>query len=406
MRVAIITTAGVTRQFRQWPEAILGRALVARGHEVKAFTLREKGSEITGERREDVDGIDVRRVAVNKAWIAPALPLILAAYRPDVIHLFHLRNALNWQATLIARLLRVPVVFTVVGPFHDPYLVDDRERPYAGKMYPGRLIYRPRQLIRRIVQSRGRKPLAIWQNWCMHFPLAAADRLIALSRHEVGLLGRLGFSQEKVRQIPLWIDVPYIRSVPFGSSLAAASSSPHILFLGQLKERKGYDLLAHAMPRVLAEFPTATFLFAGQNPAQASNLTDICKSNGSLDRLVLLGRVDEEDKVRLMRSSDCLVYPTRYESFGLPPLEAMACGCPVVATDLPVVGEMISHGSNGLLVEPENPASLAEGIVRLLNNSALRQALIAGGYKTLERYAEGPLIARIESLYGGLGIGY
>ena len=402
MRVAIITTAGVTRQFRQWPEAILGRALVARGHSVTAFTLREMGSEITGQSRDDVDGIDVRRVDVNKAWTAPALPLTLAAFRPDVIHLFHLRNALNWQATLLARLLRVPVVFTVVGPFHDPYLVDDRERPYAGKMYPGRLIYTPRQLIKRLVRARGRKPLAIWQNWCMHFPLAAADRLIALSTHEVGLLDRLGFGKEKISQIPLWIDVPYIRSVPFGSSLASDYSSPHILFLGQLKERKGYDLLANAMPRVLAEFPTATFLFAGQNPAQASNLTDICVSNGSFERLMLLGRINEEDKVRLMRSSDCLVYPTRYESFGLPPLEAMACGCPVVASDLPVVNEMISHGSNGLLVESENPISLADGIVRLLKDAALRQSLIAGGYKTLERYAEGPLIVRIEHLYSEL----
>ena len=62
MRVAIVTTAGVTHQFRQWPEAILGRALVARGHKVAAFTLLEEGSDITGERHEDVDGIDTRRV--------------------------------------------------------------------------------------------------------------------------------------------------------------------------------------------------------------------------------------------------------------------------------------------------------------------------------------------------------
>ncbi len=399
MRVAIVTTAGVTRQFRQWPEAILGRALIARGHTVSAFTLREKGSAITGERWEDVDGIDVRRVEVSKAWTAPALPLALASFGPDVIHLFHLRNALNWQAIIVARLLRVPVVFTVVGPFHDPYLVDDRERPYSGKMYPRRLIYTPTRLLRRLAQSRGRKPLAIWQNWCMHYPMAAADRLIALSRHEVGLLRIMGFGPAKVRQIPLWIDVLYIRSVPFGESLAASYTSPHILFLGQLKERKGYDLLARAMPSVLAQFPTATFLFAGQNPAQAGNLTRICSQNGSLERTVLLGRVEEEDKVRLMRSSDCLVYPTRYESFGLPPIEAMACGCPVVATNIPVVNEMITHGVNGILVEREDPVSLAEGIIRLLKDSSLRKALVAGGYQTLERYAEPIQIARMEKLY-------
>src|SRR5690349_16421837 len=112
-RVAIVTTTGVTRQFRQWPEAILGRALVARGHKVAAFTILEEGSDIAGERHDNVDGIDTYRVDVNKAWLAPGLLPKLIAFRPDVIHLFHLRNALNWQATLIARLLRVPVVFTV-----------------------------------------------------------------------------------------------------------------------------------------------------------------------------------------------------------------------------------------------------------------------------------------------------
>ncbi|MDQ3704303.1 MAG: glycosyltransferase family 4 protein [Chloroflexota bacterium] len=399
MRVAIVTTTGVTRQFRQWPEAVLGRALVARGHTVAAFTLREEDSDITAEARENVDGIEVHRVRVNKAWLAPTLLPELTAFRPDVVHLFHLRNALNWQAALWARTLRRPVVFTVVGPFHDPYLVDDRERPYLGKMYPQRLIYTPARFIRELVKARGKKPLSIWQNFCMHFPLRAAGRLIALSRHEVGVLKRLGIGMDKIAMIPLWVDVPYIESVPYSESVSAGYPSPHVLFLGQLKERKGYDTLARAMPLVLEKCPTATFLFAGQNPARAGHLESICRENGSIDSLVLLGKVDEESKVRLMRSADCLVYPTRYESFGLPPLEAMAAGCPVIATDLPVVSEMVQHEVNGLLVEPESPQALAQAIVRLLTEPGLRTGLVEGGRNTLARYSEAALIARIEALY-------
>lgn len=423
MRVAIVTTAGVTRQFRQWPEAILGRALVARGHRVAAFTLLEEGSDITGTRHEDVDGISVHRVPVNKAWVAPRLLPALTRFRPDVVHLFHLRNALNWQASLWAQLFGVRLVFTVVGPFHDPYLVDDRERPYAGKMYPGRLIYTPRQLIRRLIHSRFRKPLSTWQNWCMHYPLRAAHHLIALSQHEVGVLRRLDPSwlyrtqqqskiqnlpsnevkgpKSKIVEIPLWIDVPYIEAIPHAASLAAQYPSPHVLFLGQLKERKGYDTLAHAMPLVLREYPTATFLFAGQNPARAGHLQAICRENGTLEHTVLLGKVSEEDKVRLMRSSDCLVYPTRYESFGLPPLEAMAAGCPVVASDIPVVNGMIQNGVNGVLVAPENPVALAEGIRRVLADPALRTRLVAEGRRILSRYLEARIVAEIEALYAG-----
>jgi glycosyltransferase involved in cell wall biosynthesis len=389
----------VTKQFRQWPEAILGRALVVRGHQVAAFTMREEGSEITGQSRENVDGIGTHRVKVYKPWIAPGLLLPLLKFRPHVIHLFHLRNALNWQATMVARLLGIPVVFTVVGPFHDPYLVDDRERPYLGKMYPHRLIYTARTLVRRLVATRFRKPLGTWQNFCMHYPLRAADRLIALSRHEVGLLGLLGLDGGRVVRIPLWIDVPFIESIPFAPSVAAGYPSPHVLFLGQLKERKGYDTLAHAMPKVLQSCPTATFLFAGQNPARAEDLLAICRENGSAAHLALLGKVSEEDKVRLMRQSDCLVYPTRYESFGLPPLEAMAASCPVIASDLPVVNEMIQHGQNGVLVEPENPDALADGIVRVLTDPALRTRLVEGGRRTLARYDEQLIISEIEQLY-------
>jgi glycosyltransferase involved in cell wall biosynthesis len=153
------------------------------------------------------------------------------------------------------------------------------------------------------------------------------------------------------------------------------------------------------MPLVLERCSTASFLFAGQNPARAQQLLDIAAEEGVSDRLVLLGQVDEEEKVRLMRSSDCLVYPTRYESFGLPPLEAMAAGCPVVASDIPVVNEMIQDGENGVLVAPESPAALAEGIVRVLTDSDLRRRLLEGGRRTLQRYSEPELVARIEALY-------
>ncbi len=266
-------------------------------------------------------------------------------------------------------------------------------------MYPGRLIYTPLQLARRLIRARFHKPLSIWQNFCMHYPLRVADRLIALSRHEVGVLERLGISPAKIAHIPLWIDVPYIESVPYAPSLASSYSSPHVLFLGQLKERKGYDTLAQVMPLVLARCPTTTFLFAGQNPARAGHLEAICATNRSLDHLVLLGKVSEEEKVRLMRSADCLVYPTRYESFGLPPLEAMAASCPVVATDISVVNEMIQSGQNGVLVRPEDPAALAEGIVRVLTNPGLRNSLVAGGRRTLARYSEEAIMDRIGALY-------
>ncbi|HUS13829.1 MAG TPA: glycosyltransferase family 4 protein [Chloroflexia bacterium] len=403
MRVSFVTTTGITAGFRHWPEAVQARALVERGHPIHAVTYYEAGSPIIGTAKESIDGVTVRRVGFDRWWRSPDLATALRVAAPRVVHLWHLRNALNLPAASWAVRHQVPLVFTVVGPFHDPYLVDDRERPYAGAVHWDRPAYTPAGLLRALLRER--RPQRAWQNYRMHAPLRLADRVIALSTHEAGVLAQMGVPPERIRQIPLWVDAAYIlgisaQPVPGEELDPAVPDGPLVLFIGQLKIRKGYDLLARAMPAVLAAVPAARFVFAGQNPAQAAELEAICAENGSRSALVLLGPVSEAAKVRLLRRAACLVYPTRYESFGLPPLEAMVAGCPVVSTDIPVVREMITHGADGLLAPPEDPAGLAAAIVRLLQDSALRAALVAGGLVTAAtRYAEPDLVTALEEVY-------
>jgi glycosyltransferase involved in cell wall biosynthesis len=409
MNITFVTTTGITTGFRHWPEAVQARALVRRGHAVSAVTYYEAGSPLIGQAKEEIDGVRVRRVPFDRLWRAPQLAGALATSAPQVVHLWHLRNALNAGASGWAKRQGVPLVFTVVGPFHDPYLVDDRERPYAGQVHYDRLITTPGGLLRTLVRER--RPQRAWQNYRMHAPLLQADRVIALSDHEVGLLAEMGVAPARIRRIPLWVDAEYIRSIPDAPgpdeppdpALPVPPDAPLVLFIGQLKIRKGYDLLAEAMPRVLAVCPQVRFIFAGQNPKQAQELAAICAANGSRDALVLLGPISEGAKVRLLRRAACLVYPTRYESFGLPPLEAMVAGCPVVSTDIPVVREMIRSGENGLLAPPEDPPGLAAAILALLQQPDLRARLIAGGREVAAtRYAETPLVAAIEAVYAEL----
>jgi glycosyltransferase involved in cell wall biosynthesis len=404
IRVSFVTTTGITAGFQHWPEAVQARALERRGHPMHAVTYYEAGSPIIGTAKEEIDGIKVRRVAYDRWWRAPDLATALRVAAPGVVHLWHLRNALNYPAAAWAVRHRVPLVFTVVGPFHDPYLVDDRERPYAGAVHWDRLVYSRGGMVRALLREP--RPQRAWQNWRMHAPLLMADRVIALSDHEVGVLTRLGVPTERIRRIPLWVDAPFIQQIPDQPQPGeepdpvVPADGPFVLFIGQLKIRKGYDLLAQAMPLVLAEYPAARFVFAGQNPANIAELEAICTANGSRAALVVLGPVSEAAKVRLLRRAACLVYPTRYESFGLPPLEAMVAGCPVVSTDIPVVSEMIQNGENGLLAPPEDPAGLAAAILRLLRDPALRARLIAHGHTVAAtRYDETRLVTAIEEVY-------
>jgi glycosyltransferase involved in cell wall biosynthesis len=110
--------------------------------------------------------------------------------------------------------------------------------------------------------------------------------------------------------------------------------------------------------------------------------------------------------VRLLRRAACLVYPTRYESFGLPTHEAQVAGCPVLTSPRTVVRQMFHSGANGLLAPPEDPAGLATAILRLLQQPSLRAALVAGGQTTATtRYDEDRLVSAVEAVYHELAGG-
>ena len=367
MRISFVTTTGVTEGFRHWPEAVQARALVGRGHRVHAVTYFEAGSPLIGRAKEAIDGVAVRRVAYDRWWRSPDLATALRAAAPQVVHLWHLRNALNSGAR--SRVGRAP---PRAGRLH-------RGRPVPRPVPGGRPrapVQRPRALGAADLLARGpaarhrarAAPQRAWQNYRMHAPLRRADRVIALSDHEEGVLAQMGGRASahpgsfRSGSTPTISGAFPMRRRPARTRTPEIPRWPIVLFIGQLKIRKGYDLLARAMPLVLANAPDARFVFAGQNPAQAAELEAICAANGSRGSLVLLGPVSEAAKVRLLRRAACLVYPTRYESFGLPPLEAMVAGCPVVSTNLPVVREMIQTGENGLLALPEDPDGLAAAI--------------------------------------------
>jgi glycosyltransferase involved in cell wall biosynthesis len=90
-----------------------------------------------------------------------------------------------------------------------------------------------------------------------------------------------------------------------------------------------------------------------------------------------VGHVPENDLPAIIKGADLLVYPSLYEGFGLPPLEAMACGTPVVASNTSSLPEVV--GDAGVLVEPEDVASIAAGIALVLNDAKLRTQLSARG---------------------------
>ncbi len=393
MHILIVTTGGITHLFRNWPEVLLGKALVQRGHRVRAFTYFDKNSDTLNTRRENIEGIEVERIQPT-GWLTREFwSALTRGPTPDVIHIQHLRNQFAFQAAYYARRENIPYVVTPIGPLHDQFLTRDRDHPLDSEPLYHNLIWGRREIVNRAARD-GRVKRHV-ENYMMHYPVHHASAVIACSEHERAIWSHMGIESET---IPLWVDVPFITALR-GECYPQEFSRPVILFVGQFKYRKGFDVLARAMPFVLEQFPHATFLFVGHSPIHRRDLEAIAQEQGTTEHLKIIERVSEEDKVRLYNSADVSVLPTRYEGFGLPPLEAMASGCPVIASDIPVVDEVVEQEYNGLLVPRDEPQLLASAIARMLKDEALRIRLIQNGFDTLQRFSEQDLVARIEAVY-------
>lgn len=209
---------------------------------------------------------------------------------------------------------------------------------------------------------------------------------------------RMGMSQPQT-VVPLWIDTANLQQPTLLPTLTA--SRPWLLFVGQLTPRKGYDLALHAMPLILERYPTASLLMvSGINHAERAKVDQLTQELGISQHVHFLGRVEDAELVGLFQECDVYLTPTRYEGFGLTLLEAMAAGATLVASNIPVVNEIVRDGENGLLADYDKPESIAQAALRLLDDADLRQAIKANGPRSVEMwYNPQDLVPTLERAY-------
>lgn len=219
----------------------------------------------------------------------------------------------------------------------------------------------------------------------MQIVLRRTDKLIAKSKSSEEFFVRLGVPKKRIFVVPNGINIskfdPATAGVEMRNELRI-DQEPLVVTAIRLLKKKGPRYLVAAFPKVLETVPDTKLAIAGKGP-EAVNLRAQIRKLGIGDSVLMLGELPHEQTLKLMAAADAFVLPSLIESCPNALLEAMAVGVPVVGTRVGGVPEIIENEENGLMVPEANPNSLADAVVRVLEDNQLAKKLKANGVKTV-----------------------
>ncbi|TDQ51538.1 glycosyltransferase [Actinorugispora endophytica] len=227
--------------------------------------------------------------------------------------------------------------------------------------------------------------------------------VVATSNEELRELRSWGVRPDRLAVVPCGVDLEHF--TPRGPR-APRGPRPRVVSLGRLVERKGVETLVRALPWA----PDAELLVAGgpargrlRSDPEAVRLHRAAQEAGVADRVRFLGQVERADVPALLRSADVSVNVPWYEPFGMSTVEAMACGVPVIASNVGGHLDTVVHEVTGLLVPPRDPATLGLRLRELLADVVAAESYgIAGADRAAARYSWPFVAYRIQECYAGV----
>jgi glycosyltransferase involved in cell wall biosynthesis len=212
------------------------------------------------------------------------------------------------------------------------------------------------------------------------------DRVVAISE-EIGRVKRAeGLPAEKLRCVHSAVDpTPYLAPADrdwLCDEFGLSSEGPIVAVVAQLIGRKGHRYLLQALPRLVVRYPTVSVLFFGKG-ALEQELRQAASQAGVADRVHFAGF--RSDLSRILPCLDLLVHPALAEGLGVSLLQAASAGVPIVAFRAGGVPEVVRHGVNGLLVEPEDVDGLATAVETMLGDRVRARAMGLAGRSLVQR---------------------
>ena len=231
----------------------------------------------------------------------------------------------------------------------------------------------------------------VYRIWSTRFSARAATRIIAVSESTKRDLMELeDIAPDRIRVVHHGVDMS-LRPVEDASRLREARQryglpDSYVLYVGTLQPRKNLKRLIQAHRRLReADSGAPSLVLAGQAGWLADPILREARQGVSADTVILPGYVQRVDLAPLLSAAMAFVYPSLYEGFGMPVLEAMACGAPVLTSNVSSLPEVV--GDAALLVDPHDVDSIHDGLARLTTDAALRARLRQSGLARVRAFS-------------------
>ncbi len=318
-------------------------------------------------------GVAVRRLsAVALPGIAgypllPGLPGRLATTRAEVIHGHCFQYCSADFAALAGRVRGIPFVLS-------PYYMPATTRKW--RLYQ---------------QTVGRLTMQ-------------ADVVAVISPFEQRIIESRGFRVRRFALLPPAVEAAAYQGPGDPAFLARygfdAQQHQIVLFVGRICREKGVDLLITAAQTVLLRAPDTRFLLVGPDWGDRTAFETQVAEAGLTGKVVFTGNLPRTAVLTAYRSADLMAFPSRYETFGIVLIEAMAAGLPVVATRTAAIPDVVEHERTGLLSAPDDAAALAAHLLYLLRDAG-RRALMGttAAAHVAAHYSRAQQVRRAEAIY-------
>jgi glycosyltransferase involved in cell wall biosynthesis len=286
----------------------------------------------------------------------------------------------NAAVAAAAHTLDLDIVHDPVGVA--PFLL----RPFYGKT---RTLVTVHDLVSYVYPQTHTSLTNILQKVWLPLGLKSATAVVTVSQHsKADLCRHLALDQQKVAVVPCGVHSRFSPNTTPGERARLAERynlhGPYILYLGDVQARKNVVGLLEAFARMRRSLPGYTLVIAGAPTWKYEAIYATVDRLDLRDAVLFTGYVADADVPALYRQAELFVFPSLYEGFGRPPLEAMACGTPVVTSHSSSLPEVV--GDAALLVDPHDSNAIAEAMHRVLDSPTLAATLRDRGIARARRF--------------------